>query len=653
MQRITFYFILLATACCWTACRPQQTPLEAALEAAGTNRPELEKVLAHYQGDSLKLRAAAFLIENMPYHYAYSGKELRKYHAYFERFAASAWRGPTFVRDSLLKADGTFCPDSLRKVPDLQAVKADFLIRHIDFAFRVWRGQPWGRNVAFDDFLEFILPYRVGTEELACWREDIYRRYNPMLDSVRASADSADVLAVAQVLMDSLSGDGTICFTGLFPSGITVGPDLVRWRSGNCRELTDLVTYVFRAVGLPAGCDKMLMRGDKNVAHYWNFVVGEGDSTYFASIGPSSKHFAKADTYWDPKGKVYRETFSLNRAVCEDLGGDTVNVPEAFRQPLMRDVTAAYAGGINHALRIPVDSLAVSPRENETVYLCLASRESWIPVGYGCFEDDTVRIDNVQGAVVFRLVIYRDGRMISLGEPFELEKYGGALRFFRASGKREKAVLWQKFKEDFQAHMVGGVFEADNRADFRHPDTLHVITERPPRLMNVVHLPDSVKTYRFVRYYGPEKRHCNISELTFYAPGAEGDTLRGCVISPPGVQEGRIVNQFHNVFDGDPYTSLDYREPSGGWVGLDFGRPVRIGRLVYTPRNRDNFIRRGDRYELFYATARGWVSLGEQVAVSDSLVYEVPVGALLYLRDHTRGVDDRIFEMVDGRQKLW
>lgn len=301
----------------------------------------------------------------------------------------------------------------------------------------------------------------------------------------------------------------------------------------------------------------------------------------------------------------------------------------------------------------PADSLSVVPREGEPVYLCLASRESWVPVGYGRFENDTVRFDNVQGAVVFRMVIYRDGRMISLGEPFELNKQSGALRFFRASDVRQKAVFLQKFKEDFQAHMVGGVFEADNRADFRHPDTLHVITERPPRLMNVVHLPDSVKTYRFVRYYGPEKRHCNISELTFYAPGAEGDTLRGCVISPPGVQEGRIVNQFHNVFDGDPYTSLDYREPSGGWVGLDFGRPVRIGRLVYTPRNRDNFIRRGDRYELFYATARGWVSLGEQVAVSDSLVYEVPVGALLYLRDHTRGVDDRIFEMVDGRQKLW
>ena len=107
-----------------------------------------------------------------------------------------------------------------------------------------------------------------------------------MLDSIRASADSTDVLAVAQTLMDSLSV-GAVYFTGLFPSGITVGPDLVVWRSGNCRELTDLVTYVFRALGIPGGCDKMLMRGDKNVAHYWNFVVDGEDSTYFASIGQS------------------------------------------------------------------------------------------------------------------------------------------------------------------------------------------------------------------------------------------------------------------------------------------------------------------------------------------------------------------------------
>lgn len=100
------------------------------------------------------------------------------------------------------------------------------------------------------------------------------------------------------------------------------------------------------------------------------------------------------------------------------------------------------------------------------------------------------------------------------------------------------------------------------------------------------------------------------------------------------------------MFDGDPYTSFDYMYPSGGWVGLDFGRNVSIGSVVYAPRNRDNFIREGDTYELFYwdTDSAGWGSLGSHTATSDSLVYDnVPTEALLYLRNHTRGKDERIF----------
>jgi len=39
--------------------------LQFALEFAGENRPELEKVLSHYKDDSEKLMDARFLIENM------------------------------------------------------------------------------------------------------------------------------------------------------------------------------------------------------------------------------------------------------------------------------------------------------------------------------------------------------------------------------------------------------------------------------------------------------------------------------------------------------------------------------------------------------------------------------------------------------------
>ena len=48
-----------------SACERKPDRLQYALEFAGKNRIELEKVLEHYKSDSLKYRAACFLIKNM------------------------------------------------------------------------------------------------------------------------------------------------------------------------------------------------------------------------------------------------------------------------------------------------------------------------------------------------------------------------------------------------------------------------------------------------------------------------------------------------------------------------------------------------------------------------------------------------------------
>lgn len=58
------------------SCQSRNEALETALKLAGDNRPELEKVLSHYSKnptDTLKLKAAKFLIENMPGHYTLEG----------------------------------------------------------------------------------------------------------------------------------------------------------------------------------------------------------------------------------------------------------------------------------------------------------------------------------------------------------------------------------------------------------------------------------------------------------------------------------------------------------------------------------------------------------------------------------------------------
>lgn len=77
----------------------------------------------------------------------------------------------------------------------------------------------------------------------------------------------------------------------------------------------------------------------------------------------------------------------------------------------------------------------------------------------------------------------------------------------------------------------------------------------------------------------------------------------------------------------------------------ELDRPARIDHIVYVSRNDDNYVAPGETYELFYQNGvEGWKSLGIQTATDERLVYEnVPRGALLWLHNHTRGVEEQVF----------
>lgn len=108
------------------------------------------------------------------------------------------------------------------------------------------------------------------------------------------------------------------------------------------------------------------------------------------------------------------------------------------------------------------------------------------------------------------------------------------------------------------------------------------------------------------------------------------------------------------VFDGDLLTFFDAPLSFGAWVGMDFGRPVELERIIYTGRGDGNSIDIGDIYELFYWDSQGWVSLGRKNATNIRLTYRnVPGGGLYLLRDLTKGKNERIFTYENGRQVWW
>lgn len=253
-----------------------------------------------------------------------------------------------------------------------------------------------------------------------------------------------------------------------------------------------------------------------------------------------------------------------------------------------------------------------------------------------------------------RVATYENKELIYLTDPFYIDKNTNELHFYTCKKQMKEITLYSKYQltndELFLNRMLGGVFEGSNRADFKTKDTLFVIREKPYRLNTSVkiHLD---KSYRYVRYMGGKNSNCNIAEVAFYAAG-EDTPLKGKVIGTPGCFQQDGSHEYTNVFDGKSWTSFDYKESEGGWAGLDLGVPTQIDKIVYTPRNHDNYIRPGDIYELFYCD-KDWISAGEMQATSDSLHYQqLPQNALLLLCNYTRGTQERIFVYENGNQ-IW
>ena len=115
--------------CC--ACMDLPADVEEALALAGGNRRELKAVLRHYRQDSLKFRAACFLIANMRWHYSDDS-------------------GYCLYSDA---KDSDLC--------DLRRFDRLFLISHVDHAFDVWESSPCAQDFLSANFASIFCPTEV------------------------------------------------------------------------------------------------------------------------------------------------------------------------------------------------------------------------------------------------------------------------------------------------------------------------------------------------------------------------------------------------------------------------------------------------------------------------------------------------------------
>ena len=661
-NKILFTIILLFSILGWhltdslIVLEGSITPLEIALQSAGNSRNELEKVLLYYRensSDSLKYRAVCFLIVNMPFYSYLSGKQLENYKSYYSWLKKSKGKSPEQVADSVKKVFGPI--GNMVRKRDILEIDSAYLCHNIEWAFKVWKEQPWGKNISFDMFCEYILPYRIDDEPLAYWREMYYEKYNSLLDSLRMSntLDKEDPVVAASYLIERLL-DKEHIFTSVTPTSFGhIGPEYVQYLSGSCREVTDFCVYLFRALGIPCAIDFIPMSGSGSAGHFWLVTWDKNGEDYKMDFPEPLQLVRKSWWYaMDMSAKMYRYTFSVNRGVYESMAAYGEELYPFWRLPKFKDVTHGYAQYYKKEMKIPSERIYKEKRDGKIAYLCLSSRDRWIPVDWTEYDRNNLVFRNLKKSSIMRVATYENGSLHFVTDPFIVDGWTNKSHYYSAGGEKQDVVLYAKSNIDtenlFRDRMIRGVFEGSNRADFADKDTLFLIQSKPYRLRTVVKS-WSDKKYRYLRYVGPENASCNVAEIAFYEPN-DTIALKGKVLGTPGCSQQDGSHEYTNAFDGKTWTSFDYIEPTGGWTGLDAGKEVQVDRIVYTPRNRDNYIRPGDTFELFYCDG-DWKSAGMMIATTDSLVYRnIPKDVLLLLRNHTRGVDERIFVYENGTQ---
>lgn len=640
LSHIIFFMGLLCFSSCGSLMSKEEQYLEEALKMAGHNRKELEKVLNHYSDNSERLEAAKWLIRNMPLHHNKAGSELAKYRRYYE-MAADQTLNPQTIKDSLDSIYGVPDFTKLKIVYDIETLDSAYIVENIDAAFEARERWPWGKNVRWEDFLEFVLPYRLGDEPLMNWRRAIIEEYRDLIDSIASLPEAATPRIASDLLYKEWIWRKNFKWTSRLPDGPRIGPAIVEWKTGACREKADGMCYLLRAVGLPASLHIAPMRGDLNDTHSWGAVYDSDGSPWLPEQYTDSAYKSRV-----PAAKVLSETFSINRDIpFGNLNAKLAN--PSLINPFVRDETEWYLHPDKREyFKIPLHQLdGIS--NGDTAYIALSSRMNWIPVGMGVAKNDSLDFGYVGDRTVCVVGMMEDGKFMPKSFPFKTTKNTDKSLYFFVSGETRPINIYSKYNltvGDYTWRMVDACFEVSDSPDFSTVDTLHQITESPKRLLTTVNL-DTDKEYRYIRYKSAAKTCCNVAAINFYENAEDTVPLSGRILNAYGFHPTDDKHDFRNAWDGDPYTSVDIKESSGGWTGLDLGRPRKITKIVYAPRNRGNYIRSGYTYELFYYDSKkGWISTGQQKANEDMIAMEAPNGALLYLHCLDAGKDERIFE---------
>jgi len=642
MTKINVLFLWIIIA---TACSRYPADVERALQLSGDNRAELEKVLEHYgkrSEDRLKLKAAYFLIAGMPYHYTVHDARLDSFRTYVNNN-----KPDDGLYDDYVKKYGPVT-GAMEIKPDLYYITSEYLIRNIDFSFKIWKESYWGNYFSFDDFCEEILPYRLSHEPIEDWKEAYYAVFRPIIDTMTVHNPEE----ICKNLLKYINEKGWTVTTDLDTQGFGA-LILLQKRYGNCKEQAEFITYMLRSVGIPSGIDIILQNPAYGTqAHFWNYThntAGNYTNFDYYEIYSQVKR-----THARKYGKVYRQCYAVQKESPAVKYQDQYIPPCGLGDVLLRDVSSEYFPDTDISVRL--EPSADFAGKKGLAFLCVFNSKEWIPITCCKPKNGIAKFRYVEPDILYQLRLISETQEVAASKPFILRGNESAQFLDADTIHNQSMTLLRKFRLPFElpkwAHRdIGGKFQGANRPDFKDSVTLYTICESALMTYRDIQL-ENVGKFKYVRYLSAPGGYNNMAEVCFYSDGKQ---LHGKVIGTDGYRKFTPNSgDKYTLFDNNPLSFFNAVEAGGAWAGLELDKAYNIDAIRYIFRNDDNNIRPGDTYELLYYGKGQWLPGGTQTADTTLLQYEkAPSNTLYWLRDHTRGKEERPFTYEDGKQVWW
>ena len=651
MKKIILFGLVLFC----TSCSKYNSEIEKALNIAKDNKKELELVINHYQNpkDSLKLKAVFFLLENMRNQYSLSGKKFKIRDEIFQEIEKLEKNNPLKGNYQFPKVDSLweriskkhdpFNTSQTKIEPDLEYISSELLIENIEYAFKAWE-MPWSKHLNFEEFCEYILPYRSTKEELESWRPFYYEKFKWVLDSIQDKSDPVEACALVN---KNLTSWFRFCDT-FNKYGRAIGPmDLWKGKMGVCRDQNSLAIFAMRAIGIPVVHENIPYWANRSMGHDFTAVLNrKGEFVDFlgAELQPGDNEIRNIVP------KVFRQTYEIQR----DTKLSSVSkkkLPSKLRSNNFIDITKNYTAVSDVKIK-----LSFPPKDVKKVFFGVFDNKSWNAVGWASIEkDSTAEFTNMGRNVTYLPLYYVNGRYKTAYSPINIDSLGIIHELTANKKKTQEVTLKRKYylsslKLWWKTLMVNGTFQGANKFDFSDADNLYTI-EKPIDLREHKLVLKNQRKYQFVRYLFPDGTYGSLGEVGFYTQNKE-KSLKEILIKDKRVSERDLQIAFDGEFNKYIHTEKidDY---NGAWVGLNLRKSIKITEISFCPRTDQNNIEKGMNYELFY-WHKTWVSLGRKVAGTNKLYYKnVPTNALFLLRNLTEGKEERIFTYKKGAQIWW